>query len=93
MVPSGYGSVPSRAGLDRYVVAQDGAQIVEVAFFVGDGDQPPVAVSGGNFDSEDRGAFVIGASRPKMSLQPPTLTAMMAAITKSGICFMDRPFI
>src|SRR5215813_5413579 len=49
-------------GLDRDVVAQDGAQIVEVAFFMGHGDQPPVAVSGGNFDSEDRGGLLIGLS-------------------------------
>src|SRR6266568_7475126 len=48
-------------GLDRYIVAQNGAKIVEVAFFVGHGDQPPVVVSGGNFDSEDRGGFFIGS--------------------------------
>jgi len=39
--------LPFPGGLDRYVVAQNGAQIVEFAFFVGHGDQPPVAVSGG----------------------------------------------
>ena len=50
-------------GLDRCVVAQNGAQIVEVAFFVGHGDQAPVAVSGGDFDSEDRGGLSIGLSR------------------------------
>src|SRR5262249_42751505 len=38
------------------------AQIVEVAFFMGHGDQPPVAVSGGNFESEDRGGLFIGLS-------------------------------
>src|SRR5437899_3283393 len=52
--------LPFSGGLDRYVVAQNGAQIVEVAFFVGHGDQPPVAVSGGDFDSEDRGRLIIG---------------------------------
>src|ERR1700731_2002102 len=41
-------------GLDSYVVAQNGAQIVEVAFFVSHGDQPPVAVSRGDIDREDR---------------------------------------
>jgi len=54
--------LPFPGGIDRYVVAQNGAQIVELAFFVCHGDQFPVAVSGGDFDSEDRGAFVIGAS-------------------------------
>ena len=44
-------SVP--IGLDRYVVAQNGPQIVEVALFVGHGDQPPVAVSWGDFAPED----------------------------------------
>ncbi len=62
MAPSGNGSCPFPVGLDRYVIAQNGPQIVEAAFFVGHGDQPPVAVSGGNFDAKDRGAFVIGAS-------------------------------
>jgi hypothetical protein len=47
-------------GLDRNVVAQIGAQIVEVAFFLGHGDQPPVAVSERDFDSEDRGDLSIG---------------------------------
>src|SRR4029077_531775 len=55
--------LPFPRGLDRYVVAQNGAQIAEVAFFVGHGDQPPVAISGGNFDSEDRGSLSIGLSR------------------------------
>jgi hypothetical protein len=35
---------PFPVGLDRYVVAENGAQIVEVAFFVSHRDQPPVAV-------------------------------------------------
>src|SRR6266852_488935 len=34
-------------GLNRYIVAQNGSKTVEVAFFVGHGDQLPVAVSGG----------------------------------------------
>src|SRR6266478_3700325 len=50
-------------GLHRYIVAQLGANIVEVAFFVGHGDQLPVAVSGGNFYSVDRGGLSIGLSR------------------------------
>ena len=30
--------LPCPEGLDRYIVTQDGAQTVQVAFFVGDGD-------------------------------------------------------
>src|SRR5262249_53640373 len=52
----------SGEGLDRDVVAREGAKMVEFAFFMGHGDQPPVAVSGGNFDSEDRGGLLIGLS-------------------------------
>jgi len=55
--------LPFSVGLDRYIVAQDGTYIFEVAFFVGHGDQPPVAISGGNFASGDRGRLFIGASR------------------------------
>jgi len=40
-------TVPFPVGLDLHIVAQNGAQIVEVALFVGHGDQSPVAVSGG----------------------------------------------
>jgi hypothetical protein len=40
-------------GLDRYVVAENGADIVETSFFVGHGNQSPVAVSGTNFAAED----------------------------------------
>src|ERR1035437_5485775 len=50
-------------GLYRYIVAQLGAQIVEVAFFVGHGDQLPISVSWGNCDSVDRGGVFIGRSR------------------------------
>jgi hypothetical protein len=31
-------------GLDRHIVAQNGAKTVQVAFFVGAGDPPPVSV-------------------------------------------------
>src|SRR4029077_12479038 len=50
-------------GLDRYIVAQNSSETVEVAFFVGHGNQPPVAVSRGNFDSEDWDGLIIGATR------------------------------
>src|SRR5216683_2396195 len=47
-------------GLNRYIVAQNGSKTVEVAFFVGHGDQLPVAVSGGNIGYENRGGLCIG---------------------------------
>jgi hypothetical protein len=49
--------------LDRHIVAQNGAQIVEVAFFMRHGDQSPVAVSGRDSDSEERGGLFIDISR------------------------------
>src|SRR6185436_2511481 len=55
--------LPFPVGLDRYIITQNGSETVEVAFFVGHGDQPPVAVSGGNFGYEDRGGLLIGVSR------------------------------
>jgi hypothetical protein len=48
MALSGNGSFPS-VRLDRYVVAQNGADTIEFAGFVGYRDQLPVAVSGWNF--------------------------------------------
>src|SRR5208283_295234 len=48
--------------LDRYIVAEKGAKIVEITFFVGHRDQLPVAVSGRNCDSENRISLSIGAS-------------------------------
>ncbi len=47
-------------GFNRHIVAQNGANAVQVACLVGDGDQLPVAVSRGNFCDEDRGGRVIG---------------------------------
>ena len=61
IVPSGKGGFPSRLGLNRFIVAQNGANIVEAALFVGYGDQPPVAVPRGDFFYEDRGSpFIDG---------------------------------
>ncbi len=51
--------LPLAVGLDRHIVAQNGSKAVQVAFFVGDGDQPPVSVSGRNSCYEDRGGRVI----------------------------------
>jgi hypothetical protein len=48
-------------GVDRDVVAEDGAQIVELARFVRHGDQSPVTVSCGDFDAEDRVDLATGA--------------------------------
>jgi hypothetical protein len=41
--------LPVAVGLDRYIIAQHGSETVKVAFFVGHGDQTPVAVSAGIF--------------------------------------------
>ncbi len=41
-------------GLDRDIVPQNGTQAVEFAFFVGHGDQLPVAVSLRGFVHEER---------------------------------------
>src|SRR5271165_5119721 len=48
--------------LDRYIVAEKGAKIVEIAFFVGHRNQLPVAVSGRNCDCGNRISLSIGAS-------------------------------
>src|SRR4029077_15130826 len=45
---------------DRKVVTQNCAQVVEIALFVGHGDQFPVTISGGNFYTEDWRCFVFG---------------------------------
>ena len=63
IVPSGNGNFALSVSFDRYIVAEEGAKIVEVAFFVGHRDQLPVAVSGRNPDSENRISLSIGASR------------------------------
>src|SRR5262249_19252514 len=54
---------PVPVSRDRDVIAKKGAQIVEVAFFVRHGDQPPVAVSGGDGDAKERGGRSSGLSR------------------------------
>ena len=36
-------------GVDRHIVAQNGTNTVQLAFFVGAGDPPPVSVTGGGF--------------------------------------------
>jgi hypothetical protein len=41
------GQFPLAVCLDRYIVAEKGAKIVEIAFFVRDRDQLPVAYPGG----------------------------------------------
>ena len=47
--------------LDRYVVAENGAYIVETALFMGYGNQSPIAVTRWKFAAEDKSAPVIGA--------------------------------
>src|SRR5215469_17199754 len=46
---------PVPKGFDRYTVAQNGTQTIEVAPLMRHGDEPPVAVSGGNLGNKDRG--------------------------------------
>ena len=52
--------LPLAVGLDRHIVAQNGANTVQVAFFVSDRDQSPVSVSGGDFCDEDWSGRVSG---------------------------------
>jgi hypothetical protein len=52
-------------GLDRYIVAQDGTQTVEVACFMGRGNPLPVAVPVGNFGDEG-GGLAIRVSRYRL---------------------------
>src|ERR1700722_3814181 len=54
--------LPFAIGFDRYVVAQDGTQTVEVSCFMGRGNPLPVAVSVRNFGNEVRCSFAIRAS-------------------------------
>src|SRR5271156_6111711 len=49
--------LPIPVGLDRYIVAQDGADTVEVACFMGRGDPSPVAVPVRDFGNEGGGGF------------------------------------
>src|SRR5271165_3695113 len=56
---------PFSKGLDGYVVAELSAQLVGLARYqeLVHGDQFPIAVSGGDFDSVDRGGVCIGVPR------------------------------
>jgi len=51
------------SGLDRDVVAENGADIVETAFFVGHGNQSPVTVFGRDFAAKDWRALFSGQAR------------------------------
>src|SRR5687768_4318689 len=50
-------------GFDCHIVSQNGADVVQVTFFVGHRDKPPVAITFGNLGYEDGGGFVRGVSR------------------------------
>ena len=63
IVPVRKRKLPFPVGLDRYVVAEDGAQIIEVAFFMGHGDQPPVAIAVRKFSTEDWRCLIFGMPR------------------------------
>jgi hypothetical protein len=49
--------------MDCFVVAQNGANIVQGRFFAGDGYKPPVAISGRHLGDEDWGGLVVRVSR------------------------------
>ena len=50
-------------GLDRNVVPQDGAKIIQVARLVRHGDQSPIAVPGRNLDHRGRNSLSVSLSR------------------------------
>jgi hypothetical protein len=51
--------------LDRDIVPQHRSEVVEIAFFVGDRDQPPVAIPGRHLDAKDRISLIIRAPGDK----------------------------
>jgi len=53
---------PLAVGFDRNAIPQDGTKLVQWISFVRRGDQLPLPVSIGNYDTEDRGAIVTGTS-------------------------------
>jgi luciferase family oxidoreductase group 1 len=53
------GKFPLAIGFDRYVVAQEGAQTVELACFMGRGNPLPVSVSVRHFGNEVRGSLPV----------------------------------
>ena len=59
----GEGARPCPIGLDRSVVAQDGADVVEFAFFTRHGDQAPVPVSAWEVAFRDRACVFMRDSR------------------------------
>jgi hypothetical protein len=78
--------LPLPIRLDRDIVAENGAQIVELAFLVGDGDQPPVAVTREHFDPEDRGGLII--ARPGSNGINAMTHAATAAVDNAIRCLM-----
>jgi hypothetical protein len=77
-------------GVERYIVAQHGAQTVEVACFMGRGDPLPVAVPVRDFGNEDGcglpsacpGAGAIRATRPAI---------VATAVKKNARYFVEVP--
>jgi hypothetical protein len=77
-------------GLDCYVIAQNGAQIVEVAFFL---------ATEINLQSRYPGSILIpkiGVASSSVRLAARAIKTMgqtaIAAITKAKICLIERPF-
>src|ERR1700733_7003747 len=69
-------------GLDRYVVAENGADIVEATFFVSHGNQSPVAAFGRDFAAKDWRAS-----------SPDRPGAMVAATPASKAAAASRPLL
>jgi len=75
--------LPFAIGLDRNIVAQNGPQIIEVAFFVGHGDQLPVAVSGGIVIPKIWSA--LSSARPDAGAVEATTAATVADATSNKV--------
>jgi hypothetical protein len=77
-------------GLDRRIVAQNGTNTVQVACFVGDGDQPPVSVSGGIFVTKI-GAAESSACRDAGAVNATIPARITAATSSKVILFIVVP--
>jgi hypothetical protein len=82
--------LPLPIGLDRFIVAQNRADIVEVAFFVGHGDEPPIAVSGGHFFTKIAEPLS-SACRDAVAVKATTPASIATATSKKVIRFMMVP--
>ena len=87
-VPSRNGSFVFAIRLDRYVVAEDGSNVIEAAFFVSHGDQSPVAVPGKGLYPEDGGGALHLRVQMQEKVEPTTPTTARTATSKKAIRFI-----